>query len=66
MDPQASEQPMWGNIQDFIYTLEHDLEWMTRGPGLATPREPATPPLLNKPTHNHLLTASGTKSLMHD
>ena len=26
MDPQASEQPTWGNVQDFIYTLEHDPE----------------------------------------
>jgi hypothetical protein len=26
IDPQASEQSMWGNILDFIYTLEHDLE----------------------------------------
>jgi hypothetical protein len=26
MDPQASEQPTWDNVQDFIYTLEHDPE----------------------------------------
>jgi hypothetical protein len=32
MDPQASEQPTCYNIQDFIYPLEHNPEWMTRGP----------------------------------
>jgi hypothetical protein len=32
MGPQASEQPMWDSVQDFIYPPEHDPEWMTRGP----------------------------------
>jgi hypothetical protein len=32
MDTQASEQPMWDVVQDFIYPLEHDPKWMTRGP----------------------------------
>jgi hypothetical protein len=32
MDPQASEQPTWDNIQDFINSLEHDPKWITRGP----------------------------------
>jgi hypothetical protein len=31
MDPQASEQPTWDSILDFIYPLEHDPKWMTRG-----------------------------------
>jgi hypothetical protein len=32
MDPLASEQPTCDSIQDFIYPLEHNPEWMTRGP----------------------------------
>jgi hypothetical protein len=32
VDPQASEQPTWDNIQEFIYPLEHISKWMTRGP----------------------------------
>jgi hypothetical protein len=66
MDPQASEQPMCDNIQGFIYPLEHVQSGWQGGPGLTTRRGPATPPLLSKPTHNHLLTASGTKSQTHD
>jgi hypothetical protein len=31
MDPQASQQPTWDNVLDFIYPLEHDPKWMTRG-----------------------------------
>jgi hypothetical protein len=43
-NPQASEQPTWDSIQDFIYPLEHDPKWMTGGPGLAAPRGLAAPP----------------------
>jgi hypothetical protein len=32
MDPQTSDQPTLGNSQHFIYTKEHALECMTRGP----------------------------------
>jgi hypothetical protein len=66
MDAQSSEQSTCDNIQDFIYPPEHDPEWMTRGPGPAAPRGPTAPPSRSQPTHNRLLTASGTKSRTHD
>jgi hypothetical protein len=61
MDSQTSDQP---NGQHFIYTKEHALVCIHEGLGPAAPRDPATPPSCSKPTHNRLLTASGTKSQM--
>jgi hypothetical protein len=31
MDPLASEQLTWDNVQDFTFPLEHDPKWMTIG-----------------------------------